>query len=215
MEGLILVSGATGAGKTTTTFSLLESYLKSYGDVAVTVEDPPELPMSGFYASRGSYARVFQRPVEHGNFALAMKGVMRFAPRYIVIGEIRSAAEATTALHAALNGHLILSTIHAKDVMSAMAALVDYAAAEMGIELARSLMSQGLIAVMHQRMENAKDSGLRQLDLSYLFLGDDTHSQGDRSKIKSGQFQQLGTAVETQKNKVNRNMLPLAENRYD
>jgi twitching motility protein PilT len=215
MEGLILISGATGAGKTTTTFSLMESYLRMYGDVAVTVEDPPELPMSNFYPSRGSWARVFQRAVEGGNFAKAMKGVMRFAPRYIIIGEIRSAAEATTALHAALNGHLILSTIHAKDVTAAMAALVDYAASEMGIDLARSLMSQGLIAVLHQRMENADGAGLRKLDLSYMFLGSDSGSSGDRSKIKAGQFAQLGTTVEMQKNKVERNLLPLSELKFD
>ncbi|MFC4236201.1 ATPase, T2SS/T4P/T4SS family [Thalassospira xianhensis] len=195
-SGLLIFAGKTGQGKTTSACSLLLEYLRHYGDIAVAIEDPPELPLSG---EHGPFGRCFQTPVANGDFASAMKYAMRHVPRYILLGEVRGKAEASEAIKAAVNGHLVLTTIHAGSPTEALSSLLKYVAASESVDLARSILAEGLAGVIHQELITRKGQKGFAPRLSYLFPGDDA---GIRSKIRNGKIEQLGTDIERQKANV-------------
>jgi len=202
-NGLLLIAGATGEGKTTTACSLLQEYLIKYGNVAVTVEDPPELPLSGPHG-RGGHC--FQTQVRNKDFAAAMEATMRRSPRYILLGEVRGAREASEAIRAAANGHLVITTIHAGDVTQAINALLKFIAVSESIDLARLILAEGLLGVMHQKMVKLPGKKNRLLRIQSLFPGGDT---GIRSLIRNGRTEQLGTAIAAQASKILQGKLPV------
>lgn len=115
-RGLILVSGPTGSGKTTTLYTLLSRFVNQQ-KVIVTIEDPVEYTVHG----------VRQIQVRHGHvtFAHGLRAVLRQDPDVIMIGEIRDAETAQVAVHAALTGHIVLSTIHTESAEAVYHRLVD------------------------------------------------------------------------------------------
>ncbi len=111
-EGLILISGPTGAGKTMTLYSLAE-FLNLSSMIAVSVEDPVEYDLP--------YVRQIQADAEHGlSMQEALKTVLRMDPDIIMIGEIRDAASAIAAVRAAASGRFVLATLHATDAALAV-----------------------------------------------------------------------------------------------
>jgi Tfp pilus assembly pilus retraction ATPase PilT len=205
-HGLILIAGATGNGKTTTACSLLQEYLLWFGDVAVTLEDPIELPLNG---PHGRFGHCFQIPVEDGDFGTAMKRTMRRSPRYILLGEVRSPVEASQALRAAINGHLVITTIHAGGVAEAINAMLKFVSGAEPMELARSILADGLIGVVHQQLIRSRVKGKgRMLKLEYLFPAGD---KGIRSLIRSGKTEQLVTAIELQATRVAQGKPPVGD----
>lgn len=204
-HGLILVAGATAQGKTTTACALLQEYLIHYGDIAVTVEDPVELPLDG---PHGQFGHCFQTQAVNGDFAGAMKMTMRRSPRYILLGEIRSGAEASEALRAAINGHLVITTIHAGSVTEAINAMLKFVNGTESLDLARAILADGLAGVLHQELVKVPGRQGRQLKLQYLFPGDDS---GIRTLIRTGKVEQLSTAIELQATRVMKNMMPTGE----
>ena len=119
--GLILVCGPTGSGKTTTLYSLLRSCGASFRNI-ITIEDPVEVQIEG----------TTQLPVDDTNgksFAALLRSVLRQDPDVIMVGEVRDRETAEICLRAALTGHLVLSTLHTNDAVSAVNRLVD-----MGVE---------------------------------------------------------------------------------
>jgi type IV pilus assembly protein PilB len=116
-HGMIVVTGPTGSGKSTTMYALL-SKLNSVSRNIVTVEDPVEYRLSGINQVASDN--------EHGlGFANALKYIMRQDPDVIMVGEIRDHETASTAVQAALTGHLLISTLHANDAIGAIARLDD------------------------------------------------------------------------------------------
>lgn len=116
-HGMIVVTGPTGSGKTTTMYAIL-SKLNSVSRNIVTVEDPVEYRLPGINQVHSDN--------EHGlGFANALKYIMRQDPDVIMVGEIRDHETATTAVQAALTGHLLISTLHANDAIGAVARLDD------------------------------------------------------------------------------------------
>jgi type IV pilus assembly protein PilB len=116
-HGMIVVTGPTGSGKTTTMYGIL-SKLNSVSRNIVTVEDPVEYRLPGINQVASDN--------EHGlGFANALKYIMRQDPDVIMVGEIRDHETATTAVQAALTGHLLVSTLHANDSIGAVARLSD------------------------------------------------------------------------------------------
>ncbi|MCL7744208.1 GspE/PulE family protein [Guyparkeria hydrothermalis] len=136
-QGMILVTGPTGSGKTTTLYSLLQE-VKAADPHIITVEDPVEYDMDG----------VDQVQVHGGigyTFGRALRNILRHDPDVIMIGEMRDLETAESGVKAALTGHLVFSTLHTNDAPSAVTRLVD-----MGV--APYLVSSTVMAVLAQRL---------------------------------------------------------------
>ncbi|HHO65924.1 MAG TPA: type II/IV secretion system protein, partial [Epsilonproteobacteria bacterium] len=135
--GIVLVTGPTGSGKTTTLYGALNA-IKDVKDKIITVEDPVEYQMSGLQ-------QVQVRANVGLSFAAALKSILRQDPDKIMIGEIRDQETLRIAIQAALTGHLVLSTLHTNDAISAVTRILD-----MGIE--EYLVSGALVAIQAQRL---------------------------------------------------------------
>ena len=135
--GMILATGPTGSGKSTTLYATLNQLNRSDVNV-ITVEDPVEYRLAGVN-------QVQTNPKAGLTFASALRSILRADPDVILIGEIRDHETAQIAVEAALTGHLVLSTLHTNDAPSAMTRLV-----EMGIE--PFLVSSALDVVLAQRL---------------------------------------------------------------
>lgn len=136
-EGVMLVTGPTGSGKTTTLYS---SICDLYNDETniMTIEDPVEYNLKGI-AQIGVHHKI------NLNFATGLRHILRQDPDIIMIGEIRDLETAEIAIQASLTGHLVLSTLHTNDAPSAITRLVD-----MGIE--PYLLSSSVVGVLAQRL---------------------------------------------------------------
>ncbi|RDV82083.1 GspE/PulE family protein [Ammonifex thiophilus] len=137
-HGLILVTGPTGSGKTFTLYAALK-YLRRPEVNIITVEDPVELQMEGITQVQVDYAS------KKLTFSDALRAIVRQDPDIIMVGEIRDGETAQLSLQAALTGHLVLSTLHTNDAVSAVERLAD-----MGCE--RYLVAAALRGVLAQRL---------------------------------------------------------------
>jgi type II secretion system protein E len=136
-DGILLVTGPTGSGKTTTLYACL-NYINKPDKKLITVEDPVEYQMAGI--------NQVQVNSEVGmTFPAALRSMLRQAPNVIMIGEIRDAETANIAINASLTGHLVFSTLHTNDAPSAVARLVD-------IGVQPFLVSSAVRAMMAQRL---------------------------------------------------------------
>ncbi len=135
--GIVLVTGPTGSGKTTTLYGALNA-IKDVKDKIITVEDPVEYQMNGIQ-------QVQVRADVGLSFADALRSILRQDPDKIMIGEIRDTETLRIAIQAALTGHLVLSTLHTNDAISAVSRILD-----MGIE--SYLVSGALVAIQAQRL---------------------------------------------------------------
>jgi twitching motility protein PilT len=196
-HGMVIVAGKTGDGKTTTACALLGAWLEYFGGVAVTIEDPPEFPLHG--AKRSGEGFCFQRDVQEKGFGDALAVTMRYTPRFILLGEIRSEAAAREALRACINGHVVVTTLHAGSIEEALQRLLDLATDGDGRAAVQATLAAGLSAVVHQRL--AGDGADRRLEMKFLFP---KQSLADpvRAIIRSGRMEQLGTEIEFQLNRL-------------
>ena len=136
-NGIILVTGPTGSGKTTTLYaSLLRLYSEERN--IITVEDPVEYQLSGI-------GQMQVNPKIGLTFASGLRAILRQDPDILMVGEIRDRETAEIAIHASLTGHLVLSTLHTNDAPSAITRLID-----MGIE--PFLVASSLVCVLAQRL---------------------------------------------------------------
>jgi type II secretory ATPase GspE/PulE/Tfp pilus assembly ATPase PilB-like protein/8-oxo-dGTP pyrophosphatase MutT (NUDIX family) len=137
-EGLLLVTGPTGSGKTTTLYAALR-ILKQRGVNIVTVEDPIEYRLPGIVQ-----VQVHERAGL--TFASALRSIMRQDPDVLLIGEIRDRETAEIAIQASLTGHLVLSTLHTNDAASAVTRLIDIGVAPYKIATAvKGILAQRLL----------------------------------------------------------------------
>jgi general secretion pathway protein E len=135
--GMVLISGPTGAGKTTTLYAAINS-LDTMGGNIITIEDPAEY--------RFEDINQIQVNLQAGiTFASGLRSILRLDPDIIMVGEIRDSETAQIAIQAALTGHLMLSSIHANDTVGVLFRLVD-----LGVE--PFLIASAVIGIVAQRM---------------------------------------------------------------
>lgn len=136
-NGIILITGATGSGKSTTVYSILQTLNKAETNI-ITVEDPIEMDIEGM--------NQVQVNSEIGlTFAAVLRSILRQDPNVILIGEIRDSETAQIAVRASITGHLVLSTIHTNNSLSTIERLMD-----MNVE--RYLLSSALTGIISQRL---------------------------------------------------------------
>ena len=136
-NGIILVTGATGSGKSTTVYSILQGLNKPEINI-ITVEDPIEMNIEGM--------NQVQVNSEIGiTFAAALRSILRQDPNVILIGEIRDSETAQIAVRASITGHLVLSTIHTNNSLSTIERLLD-------MDVERYLLSTALTGIISQRL---------------------------------------------------------------
>ena len=136
-NGIILVTGPTGSGKTTTLYAILQTINKANINI-ITIEDPVEYQIKGI-------SQIQVNPKIDLTFARGLRSIVRQDPDVILIGEIRDMETAGIAVQSALTGHLVFSTLHTNDSASAITRLVD-----MGVE--PFLISSSVLAVAAQRL---------------------------------------------------------------
>jgi general secretion pathway protein E len=136
-HGILLVTGPTGSGKTTTLYAAL-SEINAPDKNIITVEDPVEYQLLGI-------GQMQVNPKINLTFAAGLRSILRQDPDVIMIGEIRDRETAEIAIHASLTGHLVFSTLHTNDAASAATRLID-----MGIE--PFLVASSVVAVLAQRL---------------------------------------------------------------
>ncbi|MBQ3511445.1 MAG: Flp pilus assembly complex ATPase component TadA [Bacilli bacterium] len=136
-NGIILVTGATGSGKSTTTYSMLSALNKPEINV-ITVEDPVEMNIEGI--------NQVQVNAEIGmTFAAALRSILREDPNVILIGEIRDSETAQIAVRASITGHLVMSTLHTNNALATVERLLD-------MDVERYLLSTALTGIISQRL---------------------------------------------------------------
>ncbi|MBI3572732.1 MAG: type II/IV secretion system protein, partial [Candidatus Kerfeldbacteria bacterium] len=136
-HGMFLITGPTGSGKSTTLYALL-SILNEEGVNIITLEDPVEYYMKGINQSQVN-------PEVGLTFAAGLRSILRQDPDIIMVGEIRDNETAALAVHAALTGHIVLSTLHTNDSLGAVPRLVD-------MKIEPFLIASSLNVVMAQRL---------------------------------------------------------------
>ena len=163
-HGIVLVTGPTGSGKTTTLYATLGE-INSVDKNILTIEDPVEYQLPGV-------GQMQVNPRIELTFAAGLRSILRQDPDVIMVGEIRDSETARIAIQAALTGHLVLSTLHTNDSFSAVTRLLD-----MGIE--PFLVSSSVIGILAQRLVRKlcpgcsrrvtpAESGLAELGLGYM-----------------------------------------------
>ncbi len=143
-DGIILVTGPTGSGKTTTLYSCLH-FINRPDRKIITVEDPVEYILAGINQVQVS-------EIVGLTFSMALRSILRQAPNIIMIGEIRDLETATIAINASLTGHLVFSTLHTNDAPSAVTRLIDIGVKPFLVASStRALMAQRLVRKICKR----------------------------------------------------------------
>lgn len=146
-HGLVLVTGPTGSGKTTSLYSLLSTLIGTKRNI-ITLEDPVEYEIKGIVQS--------EIDPDHGfTFASGLRSVLRHDPNVILVGEIRDLETAQTAIDAALTGHLVLSTLHTNSAIEAIPRLLSMGVSPFTFAPAlRAIMAQRLIRTLSDEAKN-------------------------------------------------------------
>ena len=157
-DGVVLVTGPTGSGKTTTLYACL-GQINTPDKKLITVEDPVEYQMSGI--------NQVQVNKDVGlDFSAALRSILRQAPNIVMIGEIRDAETADIAMEAALTGHLVFSTLHTNDAPSAVTRLLDIGVKPFLVASAlRAAMAQRLVRAICEKCKESYTPSERELKM--------------------------------------------------
>jgi twitching motility protein PilT len=190
LSGLFIVSGAIKSGKTMTACSLVKERLVAYGGVAVTAEEPIELPLEGSHGQGVCYQTHVTR--ENGGFAEAFRHVVRWGAKMILIGEIRDHEVAIEVLQASVNGHLVISTMNAENVIQTIAKLHALANEKLPHGNVQTLLADGLAGVLHQKITRG---ARHKPETEFLFLRD---APVAKTTIRSGKYETLSSDIRQQ-----------------
>ena len=153
-RGLVLVTGATGSGKTTSLASMIDHINRTRRQHIVTVEDPIEI----LHPDRGCIVNQREVGLDTASFEQALRRVLRQDPDVILIGELRDAETAHTALQAAESGHLVFSTLHTIDASESIGRMIEFFAPAKQQQI-RSILAGTLRGIVSQRLLPRIDGG--------------------------------------------------------
>lgn len=185
-NGLILVTGPVGSGKTTTLAALIEILNQTREDHIITVEEPIEV------IQRSKLCQITQRGVgpHTKTYKRALKGALRQDPDIIVIGEMRDLETIEMAISASETGHLVIATMHTSDASTTLNRLLDVFPPAQQTQI-RSMVAESLRGIVCQRLLPNKEGGLTLA--SELLL----QNMAVASLIRDGKIQALGNVMET------------------
>lgn len=205
--GLILIASVTGQGKSTTAGAIVKSRCIKFGGHWRTVEDPIELPLEGV---RGD-GLIVQNEVLYpgpgieerecgfaGGLRAALRAFPATRPAGILVGEIRDSETAAELVRAAVNGMLVITTIHAHDTASALSRLVAMAKQQMG-DIAPEMVASAIRLVVYQNLKiNPLETGWRRGNYSGTVLSSDGDSHPVANVIKDERFPALADEIQRQ-----------------
>ena len=195
-SGLILVTGTTGSGKSTTLAAALDELNQSRHNHIITLEDPIEY----FFRNHRSFFSQRELNTDTGGFATALRAALRQNPDVIMVGEIRDEETAQLALRAAETGHLVLSTLHSSGVVESIERLCNLFPDESG-NTSRMLLSRQLIGIITQNL-------LPGLDGSLKLVSEYLQNEGAvRTWIREGKYRDLADHLQRPEDAHTRNML--------
>lgn len=185
-SGLVLVTGTTGSGKSTTLAAMIDRINRSRPAHIVTIEDPVE------YRHVGHQAVIHQREVgaDTESFATALRQALRQDPDVVLIGELRDLETIRIALTAAETGHVVFATLHSGDATSAVTRIVDVFPGDQQAHI-RSQLALSLAGVVSQRLVPGADAG--RVAVTEVLVG----TAAVRNLIREGKDHQLRSAIET------------------
>lgn len=189
-QGLVLITGQTGCGKSSTLAALLELINTSRRDHVVTIEDPVEF----VHANRSSIIEQIEVGHDTKDFASSLRSILRQDPDVILVGEMRDPETIATVLTAAETGHLVLSTMHTNDTSQAVSRILDSFPSGNQTQI-RQQLSLSLLAVVAQQLVPGIGNSARYPAVEVLMA-----TSGVRSLIRKGEDQQLYSAVSTGRN---------------
>jgi twitching motility protein PilT len=186
-QGLVLITGPTGCGKSSTLAALVDLINTQRHDHVVTIEDPIEY----VHGNRSSIIEQIEVGKDAPDFAGSLRSILRQNPDVILVGEMRDAETIATVLTAAETGHLVLSTLHTNDTSQAVSRVLDSFPAANQPQI-RQQLSLALLAVVAQQLVPGASGGGRYPAVELLMA-----SSGVRSLIRKGEDHQIYSAVST------------------
>jgi twitching motility protein PilT len=186
-QGLVLVTGPTGCGKSSTLAALVDLINSTRHDHVVTIEDPVEY----MHSNRKAIIEQIEVGQDAPDFAGSLRSILRQDPDVILVGEMRDAETIAMVLTAAETGHLVLSTLHTNDASQAVSRILDSFPLGNQPQM-RQQLSLALLAVVAQQLVPSTNSGARYPVVEILKA-----SSGVRSLIRKGEDHQLYSAIST------------------
>jgi twitching motility protein PilT len=186
-QGLVLVTGPTGCGKSSTLAALIDLINTNRRDHIVTIEDPVEF----VHVNRSSIVEQIEVGHDTPDFAGSLRSILRQTPDVILVGEMRDPETMAAALTAAETGHLVFSTLHTNDTSQAVSRILDSFPAGNQPQI-RQQLSLAMLAVIAQQLVPAADGSGRYPVLE-IMMG----SHAVRNLIRRGEDHQLHTAIST------------------
>ena len=199
--GLLIIAGETGQGKSTTAASTIAYRMQKYGSFCLTIENPVEMPLQGFYpsdADENIQGVCFQTDVKDENILESIKSSLRCYPSVsnsiLFLGETRDANMAAEVLTIAANGHLVITTMHGSDLPTSLKRFLSLAvsAGKNTPEEVYSIFSSVFRLMIHQRMEKTP-RGEKRIRPVILFSKDPSSIVS--SRIKSQKIEMLTTEI--------------------
>lgn len=202
--GLVIIAGETGQGKSTTAAATIAYRLAHFGSFCLTIEDPVELPLQGFYRNDEDDSKqgvCFQTSVDSDDIADEIKSSLRCYPSIsnsiLFLGEIRDSMMASEVLKIAANGHLVITTMHGADLLTSLRRFIGLASSHGNNreEEVKTMFASVYRLMIHQTMEILPNSK-KKLRSKVLFSQKSTSQVATR--IKSGKIEALITEIEAQ-----------------
>ncbi len=194
--GLILLCGTNGSGKSTTSAAVIKERLELHGGFCMTVEDPVEIPIEGSHGD-GICIQVQINPEE--GFASKIRELTRAYPTgqnlLLLVGEIRDGDTAAQALKSAIDGRLVITTIHSDNVESALKRLIVMASEYLTKEGAEDILANSFKLCIHQSLISG------QMKIKFL-----KNNQSVANAIKNGDIYKLNSEIERQEIALNKNI---------